>query len=354
MAQTRKIRIKDVAQKAGVSMGTVDRVIHNRGEVAGKTKEKVLKILHEMHYEPDILARILVSKKIWRFAIFIPGTFHHVSFWEKPLNGMLKALSEIQHFGVELERYLFDVFDVRTFEEQAAKILSSAPDGIVLAPFFSKHAVRFIKKCNDLHIPVVIINSSVPVAYPLSFIGQDSQQSGRVAAQMLEFGLSQGGVLGIVSIAKDLDEQVHIALREKGFRNYFAQQGHSEYKVIDSLHIADTDTVKVECYIRRYIQQHEKLAALFVTNSNVHKVVSALIGIDQNPIRLAGYDLTDENCTNLEKGYIDFLIGQKPEEQGYLGVMTLYNSLLLRRNVSSKQYLPIDIITKENLKYYRN
>ncbi|WP_234408903.1 LacI family DNA-binding transcriptional regulator [Marinilabilia salmonicolor] len=47
----RPVRIKDIAEKANVSIGTVDRVLHNRGEVAKKTKEKVLTIAKEMNYQ---------------------------------------------------------------------------------------------------------------------------------------------------------------------------------------------------------------------------------------------------------------------------------------------------------------
>ena len=39
----KQIRIKDIAEKAKVSIGTVDRVLHNRGEVADSTKKKILK-----------------------------------------------------------------------------------------------------------------------------------------------------------------------------------------------------------------------------------------------------------------------------------------------------------------------
>ena len=43
------VRIKDIALKAGVSIGTVDRVLHNRGEVKAATKEKVLAIAKKLN-----------------------------------------------------------------------------------------------------------------------------------------------------------------------------------------------------------------------------------------------------------------------------------------------------------------
>ena len=61
---TKNIRILDIAKKAGVSIGTVDRVLHQRGEVSEETREKILKIIREFDYRPNILASTLASKKI--------------------------------------------------------------------------------------------------------------------------------------------------------------------------------------------------------------------------------------------------------------------------------------------------
>ena len=67
-----KVRIKDIARLAGVSTGTVDRVIHDSGEVSEKTRNKVGIILQELDYKPDILARTLASKKTYLFAVLMP------------------------------------------------------------------------------------------------------------------------------------------------------------------------------------------------------------------------------------------------------------------------------------------
>ncbi len=59
-----KIRIKDVAELAGVSVGTVDRVIHNRPNVSKTAREKVEKALKEMDYHPNMYASALAYNTI--------------------------------------------------------------------------------------------------------------------------------------------------------------------------------------------------------------------------------------------------------------------------------------------------
>lgn len=61
------IRIVDIAKMAGVSVGTVDRVIHNRGRVSEENRKKVQAILEMVNYQPNLMARSLASKKQYHF-----------------------------------------------------------------------------------------------------------------------------------------------------------------------------------------------------------------------------------------------------------------------------------------------
>jgi LacI family transcriptional regulator len=53
-----------------------------------------------------------------------------------------------------------------------------------------------------------------------------------------------------------------------------------------------------------------------------------------------------------ENTKIDYLMSQKPKEQGYQAIMSLLNNLIPDRVVQKRQHIPIDIITRENLDYY--
>ena len=56
-------RIKDIAELSGVSTGTVDRILHERGKVSEDARKKVEKILKEIDYQPNLIARSLALKK---------------------------------------------------------------------------------------------------------------------------------------------------------------------------------------------------------------------------------------------------------------------------------------------------
>ena len=70
--------------------------------------------------------------------------------------------------------------------------------------------------------------------------------------------------------------------------------------------------------------------------------------------KLIGYDVIESNLSHLNNGYITHLIAQRPEVQGFNCVRALFRHLVLKEKVEQINYMPIDILIKENIKYYNN
>ena len=85
------ITISDVARAAGVTNGTVDRVLHERGEVSKKTMEKVLRVIEELGYQPNVYASMLAKNKSHRIAVLLPK-YRNGEFWELSHIGVEKAM----------------------------------------------------------------------------------------------------------------------------------------------------------------------------------------------------------------------------------------------------------------------
>ena len=95
------------------------------------------------------------------------------------------------------------------------------------------------------------------------------------------------------------------------------------------------------------------MKGIFVTNSQVYKVAEYLEKNDLHDIRLIGHDLIPTNREYVRKNIVDFLICQRPEEQGHQSIITLFQHLILKKTVASENYTSIDIVTKENLDFYQ-
>jgi LacI family transcriptional regulator len=128
------------------------------------------------------------------------------------------------------------------------------------------------------------------------------------------------------------------------------------FKNIRSYSLETDITSKKRLYksLDNALQNYSNTEGIFVTNSRAFKVAQYLNDRKRQDILLIGYDLVEENLNFLENGTINFLIGQKPEEQGYKSVMAMFNTLIAGKNIERINYSPIDIIMKENIDYYRN
>lgn len=343
--------VKEIARRANVSIATVDRVVHNRKGVSEITRKKINQIIAEMGFQPNLLASRLASKKVNHFAVLIPQSIE-TDYWEAPLKGMARAHEEIKQYGIVIETYFFDLNDKSSFVHATELILQRQFDGILIAPSFIQEAVDFADICRARRIPYIFINSDIPGLDSLGYVGPHLHQSGYQAAHLISFGIREGKVL-IVNISKEIDSYHHLLRKEEGFRAYFENNATNEIELI-KVDIRNTDESAIASALENAVAVHQEIKAVFVTNSRVRSVADFLVKRNMEHILLIGYDFLKENIDHLKCGTIDFLIGQKPEEQGYIGVMALFQHIVANTVVEKENYMPIDIITKENYMFYKN
>ncbi len=345
----KNIRILDIALKAGVSIGTVDRVLHKRGEVSAETRERILKIIQDSEYRPNILASSLASKKIVSIATMTPKTSGKDSFWSKPQEGIEKAIEELSPYGIRLQPHHFKMEDPASFTREADKILESAPDGILLAPWGKRESLKFTQLLDERSIPYVFIDSNLEEANPISFVVQDSVQSGFLAAKLIDYGIAPKSNILMIHITKNLQNANHLLQRETGFLNYFETVSHKGHRII-KMEVSSDDILRTT-NLNTSIARVDVIDAVFVTNSKVH-LVSRLFDTYANRPKIIGYDLIPKNIELLQHGKIDFLLNQNPEKQGYAAINLLFDTIVRKEKVNITNYTAIDIITKENIKYY--
>lgn len=351
MKGEQSIGVKEIARKANVSIATVDRVLHNRLGVSETTKKKISDIIKKYDYQPNILARRLASRKVLNFATLIPAVSKETDYWQAPLDGIEQAAAEIKQFSITVDKYFFDLNDKQTFINQAKKIFKKHVDGILVAPSFVKDARVFAGECEKRKIPYVFINSDVPGLHNLCYVGPQLFASGYTGAQLVNYIINENDKALVLNISKVPDSVYHLDEKEKGFRSFFEKEGKNI--IIEKLEMRNTGYASIKKELNRILADNH-IKVLFVTNSRVFYVAQYFEEKNISDITLIGYDFIDKNLRYLEKGVIDFLICQKPKEQAYRGIMALYNKLVKNEEVEKTHYMSIDIITKENFKYYRN
>jgi LacI family transcriptional regulator len=350
---TNRIRIKDIALQAGVSAGTVDRVLHNRGEVSQATRDKILSLIQESDYTPNLAAKSLANRNPYRIAALIPEGNSLNPYWKMPIKGIRRAAREILDYNTGVEIYRFDMDSQSSFQSRLREVLESNPDGVVLAPVFQDRAAEFLKELNDKGIPCVLIDSRLRKGNFLSAFGQDTFKSGFLAARLMCFGIRPGSSILLLKLARPDGIIHHLSRRAKGFTGYFGRSERGKDISIRTLTIDLTAPGEPEDSLNRAMAEQPDLAGIFVTSSRASVVAEYLESRNKEGIILIGYDLTEANRNYLKKGTIDFLISQKPEDQGYNSIMTLCRNLVFKLLPAKIQYSPIDIITKENIDFYQ-
>lgn len=345
----KNIRIKDIAKLAGVSKGTVDRVLHKRGRVSEQAYQRVMQVLEEIDYKPNLIARTLSSNKSYLIVALLPDPSAD-EYWAQTKEGIHQAEKEWGHYNVTIALSVFDQYNKESFKEKAVEAMQSKPDGIITAPIFYDEALVFFRALKNEGIPYVLFNTNIPGVEPLSFIGQDSFHSGKVGAELMYLGQHEGGRLAVLHLDEDIHNSVHLLEKERGFREYFKQRNTLAFD-IDELSLRPNETgfeERIQCLLK-----DPRLKGIFVSTSKGTSVVAALMEKNRKQqIRLIGYDILEENLKYLRRGTIDFLINQNPKRQAFLSISHLANHLIFKKDAPEKDLFPLEVITQQNLDSY--
>jgi LacI family transcriptional regulator len=347
----RKARIIDIASMAGVSIGTVDRVLHERGEVSEKTKEKVLKIAKDLDYSPNFIAQILKKSRRLHLISLLPEPTEESAFWRKHPQGITRAICELDPFPVTLTPVTFDLSDEVDFQHRTEEVLNLNPDGVLMAPIFKSESMAFCSRLARRHIPFVFVDGFIKETGFLSYTGEDIFQSGRVAGQLADLVTPYDKDILILNLTRNLSNVHHLNFRNKGFMSYFPESGKNKGDKI-KLTISDPEYEVIKKEISRIFEKKPGIRSIYISGSKSYKIADCIRNLGINSLNLIGYDLLERNVEHLKSGTIKFLIGQRPEEQTYRGIRKLFEFLAQNKIPQKVEYLPVDVVTSENVKFF--
>lgn len=343
-----RITVKEIARLAGVSIGTVDRVLHDRGGVSPDTKERIDGIIDSLGYEPNHIARQLSLNKIYTFRAVMPLAGQDSGYWGLCLEGIHRAERDLAPYGTRLRVDEFDRYDRPAYRELLDDIVSTPCDGLLIAPVLPEELVPALAKIKG-KIPYAFFDGSVEGAEPLAAIGQDAFAGGYLAGRMLSLLAcrSQGPLIALNAHAEDR----HIELRIEGFMAYFRDRAGAaarearEYSCFELARAESADS-----FLEGLFNGVSDIAGILVANSSGHLVADWLrrTGRKQG-CALVSWDLVPDNLRSLREGGIDCLISQRPFEQGREGLQRLFRAVVHGEAGEGRVKVPLELYFKENL-----
>lgn len=347
-----KIRIKDIAERAGVSVGTVDRVLHERPNVSAEARKRVEKALEEMNYQPNMYASALAYNKSYTFYVLIPK-HESEAYWEEIEEGARKAMEARRDFHIGVKIIHYQRFDEESFKSQYQSCLDSTPDGVVIVPADLDVTKQFTDILHERNIPFIMLDSYMPDLKPLSFYGQDSFSSGYFAAKMLMLIALHEKEIMLMKITKDgkvISKQQ--ANREVGFRHYMLDH-FPNIKIIDLELPIEGTKKQYNVILEEFFTTHPQLHHCITLGSKAHIAGEFLLRTNRRNTQIMGYDMVGKNAECLRQGSISFLIAQHAYQQGFSCIDALFRAIVLKKKVQPVNYMPIELLTKENVEFYR-
>lgn len=344
------ITIKDIAKEANVSEGTVDRVLHNRGGVSKKTEAKIKEIIKKRQFSVNPVASALALNNKHKIAAIIPEYNASDLFWKSPYLGILKASEDVKSVGTQVSYYTFNQYDADSYLNTFKALIKTKPTAVLLVPIFIKETKQIVNELEKLNIPYMFLNIDIEGFKNEAFIGQDSYTAGYIAGKLMHLSLPDQSNFLIIQSRYKTTKNNAISKRVEGFNDYFFKNNIKEETLILTIDNLN-NTIETKEKINSFIKQHEDIKGIFIPSSRIHVFADYIEKNELKKLTLIGFDNTPQNIACLKNDTVSFLISQKPFEQGYESIRLMVNYLNKKKISNNKIYLPIDILTKENVTY---
>ncbi len=347
----KKIRIKDIARMAGVSAGTVDRVLHNRGNVSDDARKAVEKVIEQVDYKPNMHVSSLSLKRRYKIAVTTPQ-YSSGAYWESIHYGIKHALDEYENIKVESHVFTYNQYDIYSCREIFEKISRFEMDALIIGPTFQDETIKLCNRLDERDIPYIFVDSSIEVCNPIAFFSVDHYIVGRLIASLITSIIPKGSNIGLLQAVRTGDSSANTTiLRKKGFTDYLTEENCTN-QVLQIPFIVSRPEEN-EKHLSQFFQKHDNVPGVVVMNSRGSIVSDYLYENNIKDVKMICMDLTTQNIEALKKGQIDFLIGQGPEYQGFYAMKTLLEYLIFKKPVNHQNFVQLDIVTKETIDYYR-
>ena len=175
----------------------------------------------------------------------------------------------------------------------------------------------------------------------------------RVAARMLMLIANKEKEVALMKQTRDGKVgSKQQANRETGFRHYMMD--HFPDIMITEVDLPlDEEHKEYDGILEKFFAEHPKVHHCITFNSKAHIVGEFLQRTNRRNVQIMGYDMVPKNEECVRQGSISFLIAQHAYQQGYASVDALFNAIVMKREVNPVNYMPIEILTKENVDFYR-
>lgn len=346
----KRITIKDIAQLAGVSLGSVHCALSGKPGVSEATRQRIVQVAAEHGYRPNAIAASLKRKKL-NIGAAIPALtgenrFFYRAIWE----GVTDYINTLGDYNVELVSapYYDDAQNSQVIEMQNL-IERDDINGIISVGYTPTKGLISLQAVKEKQIPLVLVGNDVPDSGRLCCVLPNYTMVGRMMAEQM---VRQVGPADPILICAGYAQIPSNYLVVEGFEGYLRDNGaiNPVYKMHSS---PSEDSSATVC---RLIEEKTVKGCCAVTARS-----TAMLGrllekycLDKSIFSI-GMDLFDETMDFLRRGVFDNVVQNHPYKSAYLATKILAEYLIKDiRPVMPTINIGSEMVFKSNLPMYEN
>ncbi|HHW30368.1 MAG TPA: substrate-binding domain-containing protein [Clostridiaceae bacterium] len=348
----KRVTMQDIADEIGVSIGTVDRAIHNRPGISPATREKILKCIEEKGYRSSFFGGSTITSRtsIYKIGVIIQNIPSF--FWGAVKKGIMVAARDFSHYGIEI---VLKELDVRVMRESSKlvekmdELVKENVNAIIVVPSNNEAVKNKINELVDKGIVIVTLNDDVNGTKRLFYVGPHIGQDGRLAGELM--GLYLKGKGNVLIINNDI-ESWEYSERIRGFSDILKEK-YPEVTILAQYTYNYRNLVSGnDVFLLKILEEAENINGIYDLNSITFHQVGHLIKKNEklkNTV-LIGHEIWGEVRELMKEGYIKACISQDPFSQGYFAVRQLCRYVFEGKTPEyERMYTKLEIIMKENL-----
>lgn len=304
------LSIKAIANMAGVSRGTVDRVLNGRDGVSAETRKRVLDIIDEMSYSPNRLGKQLaIKKKNLKFGCVFYGYADENPYFAQVVDALKAKAKDLEEYGIQMEIRHNCIDEPKEILRNIDELYKLGIHGLIISPIEDPEIRARIDALYQEGIPVVCIGTDFPESKRLAYVGSNSYQFGMIAGNLMGLFTAGQAQVGIITGS---EQSYNHQNKVQGFVDY-AHNNFPKMNILARVVNNDRDEDSYAC-VQKLVHDFPGLNSIYFAAGGVRGGCQAIkeIGL-AGKLTVVSFDLLPFNLRMLQEGVIFATIGQQPE-----------------------------------------
>ncbi len=343
MSDSKRVTIRDISERLGISVTTVYKALNNKPKVGNELREKIIKAAEEMNYVPNRVAQAL-ARDVLSIAAIIPR--HPPQFMKYVEGGVREALDELRDFNVT---GIVEVVDDAEDTKRAWKELYKRNVSGIVSCFnqYNNGISEIIHDMQGFNIPVVAISTSpIDNMHCIGEVVSNGDVLGRMAGQFLR--MISGPDTPVVCMIPDLSVNIHVKCVQ-AFKDECAIRG-LDFK---GLFFSGYEYEETYRMTQKMLDLKLDIEGIYVGSANAYPVCQCVkdYGLTKK-VNIIGQDLYPELAQCIKEGMLTASLFQNQYENAKRSVKTLFHYLSDPQGGFRSSYYRPELILQANLDIY--